>query len=639
MTVIALRRGSKVQYGGATVRVVGAVALDAVTVLTQQGEYLHAPLKDLVTEAAGVVKPTVAVDLKRQEKVQSYVDAFADLLAKPRHTKAEVGEAAAKLGISVTSAYDAIRRFRLSGSTADLPPPTRPGGRGKSRIDPKAEQIIKQSIEEILLQRRNFSIQAFLKEVKRRLRKADRQVSETTLRNRVANIPEHRWTKARKGYSETRRTHDPIVDHYPGVFRPLEAIQIDHWRADIEILSDDRLTVVGRPWITLAIDAYSRMVYGLHVGIDAPSVTTVGMAMINGMTQKDGVKELYGIDGELPVAGKPERVEADNAGEFTGRSMQASCTNFGIKLKLRPLGAPQYGAHIERLNGTLASRFKELPGATGASTTERKALRPTATAAFTLEDLTRHVWLMINEYQNEVHSAIGCTPLEKYKNYFFGPNGQKHSLPDVYVDDLEFRIQWFPLLTRTLQRYGIRIDHLDYYGEALEQLVRNRKNHGPLDIRRDPFDVRVIYVRHPTNGSWLRVLSRHLTFPVASIYELRAARREAVHRKRAPTPEILARIIDEQHRNIEESVKKTKTAQREATRKAHHDRLRRSSPSDAVDAPQSPRIQIVETTAAAGKTSSSPQRRPQAAPPTPLINIAAIVSKISEAELEAMFDD
>lgn len=639
MTVIGIRKGSKVQYGGATVRVVGAVGFDAVTVQTRQGEYLHAPLKDLVTEAAGVVKPNLALDLIRLEKVQSYSDAFAKILEKPRQTKADVAEAAAKLGISVTSAYDAIRRFRLSGSTADLPPPTKPGGRGKSRIDAKAESIIQQAIEEILLHRRNFSIRAFLREVKRRLRKADCKVSETTLRNRIASIPEHRWTKARKGYSETRRTHDPIVDHYPEVFRPLEVIQIDHWRADIEILSEDRLTVVGRVWITLAIDVYSRMVFGLHVGLDAPSVTTVGMAMINGMTLKDGVKERYGIEGELPIAGKPERIEADNAGEFTGRSMQASCMNFGIKLKFRPLGAPQYGAHIERLNGTLASRFKELPGATGASTAERKVLRPSATAAFTLEDLTKHVWLMVNEYHNDIHSGIGCSPLQRYKNYFFGPNGQKHPLPDVYVDDLEFRIQWFPLSTRTLQRYGIRIDYLDYYGEALEQLVRNRKNHGTVDVRRDPFDVRVIYVRHPINGSWLRVLSRHLTFPIASIYELRAARREAIHRKRAPTPEILARIIDEQHRNIEESVKKTKSAQRLATRKAHHDRLRKSAPPTIVDAPQGLRLEVAETAAVAVKTSSSPPRRPQSAPPTPSANITAIVSKISDADLEAMFDD
>lgn len=645
---IGTRKGNKVHYGGAEMRVVSARDLNTLVVVNAEGEYFNASIRDLEAEASGKARPNTAIDAKRAAKVPAYLAALGPLLEKDRNTKAAVTDAAKTLGISTSAAYDAIRRYRETGRTDQLPPPTRPGGRGKSRINPRAQKIIEEVLEATVLKRGGTKPRKFFREVKRRLDKAGLQVSHATLADRLTKIPEHRWTKARKGYNETRKTHDPIRDHYPEVHRPLEVVQIDHWKADIEILSDDRLQVIGRVWITLAIDVYSRMVFGMHVGIDAPSTTTFAMAMINGMTRKDAIAERYGLEWENPMGGKPERLEADNAGEFTGQSANASCEHFNIRMKWRPLGQPQYGAHIERLNGNLAVRFKDLPGATGSTPAERDELRPEMTAAFTLEDVTKHAWMIVDEYHNDVHTGIAMPPLEKFRGYYFGPNGQKHRLPDVFVDNLQFRIHWFPLEKRTVQRYGIRIDHLDYYSESLEWLVRNRKSYGSLEVRRHPFDVRVIYVRHPDRRAedpeaedgdeWIPVHVRQLNFPEASIHELQAARREALRRKREPTPELLGRIIDEQHRHIEEAVKKTKTAQREAARRSHHGRIRKEAPVPAAES----------GTVARFARPPSPSPAPPSAPPVDQTgktqrppaegSIAAILAGISEDDVEAMFE-
>lgn len=645
---IGTKKGDKVQYGGAEMRVVAARDLNTLVLVSSEGEYFDASIKDLEAEASAKVQPRSAIDPKRAAKVPAYLAALKPLLENDRNTKAAVTEAANKLGISTSAAYEAIRRFRETGQTDQLPPPTRPGGRGKARINPNAQKIIEEVLEATVLKRGGAKPRKFFREVKRRLDKAGFQVSQSTLAERLKKIPEYRWTKTRKGYNETRKTHDPIIDHYPEVHRPLEVVQIDHWKADIEILSDDRLQVIGRVWITLAIDVYSRMVFGMHVGIDAPSTTTFAMAMINGMTRKDSTAEKYGLDWDNPMGGKPERIEADNAGEFTGQSANASCEHFNIRMKWRPLGQPQYGAHIERLNGNLAVRFKDLPGATGATPAERNELRPEMTAAFTLEDVTKHAWMIVDEYHNDVHTGIGMPPLEKFKSYYFGPNGQKHRLPDVFVDNLQFRIHWFPLVKRTIQRYGIRIDHLDYYSETLEWLVRNRKSYSSLETRRHPFDVRVIYVRHPDRNAeapeakkeseWIPVHVRQLNFPEASIHELQAARREALRRKREPTPELLGKIIDEQHRHIEEAVKKTKTAQREATRRSHHNRIRREAPVQTAES--GPAVKFV--TASAQMPSPPPHgvgnksRKNDQAPSEG--SIAAILAGISDDDVEAIFE-
>ncbi|WP_296706767.1 Mu transposase C-terminal domain-containing protein [Rhodoblastus sp.] len=624
-------------------KVIGATGFDSLTVQSKSGEYFDAPISALIEEATEKAPPTITVDAKRLEKVEAYRRAFGSLLAKNRSTRKEVCEAGKELGISVSAAYAALKRYAESGEITQLPPPTRPGGRGKSRLLPAVEQVIQDEIEKTLLKRRNYGISKFIENVEKRLRKLGLDVSEATLRNRVAAIPDYKWTKARKGYDETAKTHEPLKGKHPEAAQPLEIIQCDHWYSDMEILSEDRLDVIGRAWMTIAIDVFSRAIWGLHIGLDSPSTTTMALCMINGMTRKDAMLKSYGIDAHMPIYGDPKRLHLDNAGEFTGNSIKMSCDHFNIKLSWRPVRKPQYGAYIERYNGNLAQKFKDLPGATGSNPGERKALRPEKTAAFTLEDLTKQTWMLINEYHNTEHLGLdGKKPIDKWTEYFFGPNGQRRPTPPVRIDNLELRINWYPLEKRTIQRYGILIDYLEYYSETILFLVRNKKDYGKIAVRRNPLDVREIYILHPVTNEWSVVPTRHLTFPVASIFELKAAKKIAHAMKRKPTSDLLAQIIDERRRHVEEAQKLTKTARREASRRAHHTRMRKAA------APQSP--QNDEITILAGAPNPKPQAdAAQFTPPKNLQqnngfndqsqDLSALLNSITDDDIEDYLND
>ena len=580
-------RGEKVQHGGVAMTVRTAIDLETLLLCAPDGELHHAKIAELEKEAAGGPKPKVVHDEIRLAKVAPWRKACSHLLDDERHTKEEVGKAAAELGVSIPTVYRALERWRLTGDLQDLPPPTRNGGRGKSRLRDRAEEIIQDHID-LFLGRKIANRRQFCRTTTKALTKAGLVVSEGTLRERFAAIPAYKLTRRRKGRKAAAVELDPIKDHYPNLSRPLQVVQIDHWKADIEIVSDDRTISIGRCWLTIGICIWSRMIFGLHVGLDAPGNVPFGMMMINGLLSKNHVAEEFGFDWDNPMRGLPETIEMDNAKEFTGRMAQKATERMNIDLKLRPVEKPQYGQYIERFNGNLATRFKELPGATGSSTQEKKREQkdPQKTAALTLADTTELVWRQIDEYHNDVHTGIGMTPLEKFKGYYFGPEGQRHRVPDTFVDNLAFRVIWYPMVHRTVQRYGIRIDHLDYYSESLEWLVRNRKDYGSVEVRRNPFDVRTIYVRHPAlskeagdeavvddpdrEDDWIIVKIRQIGFPEASIYELRDARRLALARKREPTPEVLAEIIEEQQALIETAVKKTRSAKRVDARNRHH---------------------------------------------------------------------
>lgn len=639
MPVIHTRPGAKIAYNGEEVKVVTAKGFDALIVQTKGGAYLEAPISALLDEHKKHPKPVGAADPIRAAKAPAYIEALKPVLEPQGRTRAAVAACAAKLGITVSSAYRALARHDLSGKAADLPPPTRNGGRGKSRLPAGAETIVQAQIKQTLLTRRNYPVKKFRTETKLALKKAGFAVSETTLRNRVAAIPDYEWTKSRSGYSKARGLHGH-AGHHPEVKSPLERVQIDHWRTDIDILDDDRLTIIGRPWATIAIDLHTLTILGMHVGLDSPSVTTVAMCMINAMTRKEPMLQRLGIEADMPNSGKPKMLVMDNAGEFRGKAVDMSCKHFGIHPLFRPVAAPQYGQYIERFNRTLADAFKELAGATGSNPAEREEFRPEKTAAYTLEDLTKEMWMLVDDYHHFKHQGLGgARPIEKWKNFYFAPDGtQRHELPAIYVDDDDLRINWYPLTYRSLQSYGILIDYLEYYSEAIEYLVRNRKDHGRVAVRRDPFDVRRIFLLHPKRNEWITVPTRHLSFPLASLFELQQAKREARAAKVDPSPADLAERIERRRAHAEQAIKKTRTAAREEARRAHHQRMRKPA-AKSPDAPTS--IHIVEP-----PTTNPPKVVPFAPKPAAVStqrasnqDFATLLSSVTDDDIEAEFDD
>jgi len=643
MARILGRKGEKAQYGGEEMTVRSALDLNTLILIDANGEHHYASLAELEKEARGIPRDAVTHDDIRASKVEPWVKACKHLLDDQRHTKAEVEVAARSLGVSVSTVYRAVERWRLSGEAKDLPPPTRPGGRGKSRILPAIEAIIQEQLDKVLT-KGGISKRKFLKDCRRAIDKAGFEVSPSTLRDRISSVPAYRMMKARKGGDAVARELDPLQGSYPNLSRPLQVVQIDHWKIDMEVVSNDRTRSVGRAWATIGICIWSRMIFGLNVGFDDPGNVPFGMMMINGMLSKDRVAEELDLEWDNPIRGRPEVIEMDNAREFTGKMAQLACANFGIHLKIRPVRKPHYGQYIERFNGTLAERFKDLPGATGANVVERQDKDPEKTAALTLSELTKLFWMMIDEYHNEVHTTIGMSPIEKYSGYFFGPNGQKHRPPETFVDDLDLRLNWYPVTYRTIQRYGIRIEHLDYYSEALEWLVRNRRDFGKVEIRQNPFDVRVIYVKHPDPrteaGSahkldsadvratdWIPVTVRQIGFPEASLFELRKAAKEALARKREPTPELLGSIIEEQQKLVDNAVKLTKEQQRRVARQEHH---RRENLKSKKAEEQSKSANLAEPVAKPAPKPIIPASDPN--------ELSSILAGISDADLEELVE-
>lgn len=174
----------------------------------------------------------------------------------------------------------------------------------------------------------------------------------TSLRDRVAASDPAVRAAAREGAKAARHPYRPVPGTYQaeGTF---EVVRIDHTLVDVIIVDRAQRQPLQRPWLTLAIDVASRMVAGFYLTLEPPSALSVSLVIQHLVQPKLDWLESLGIDASWPAAGLPETIHVDNAKEFRSKAPRRGAEEHGILLQYRPIGAPHYGGHIERLIGTM----------------------------------------------------------------------------------------------------------------------------------------------------------------------------------------------------------------------------------------------------------------------------------------------
>ena len=137
------------------------------------------------------------------------------------------------------------------------------------------------------------------------------------------------------------------------VIGPGSRWQIDATIADIYLVSRmDRSRIVGRPTLYFAIDVFSRMIVGLHVGLEAPSWVGAMSALVNAASDKVAFCKAHGIEIEAedwPCQGLPDVLLGDR-GEMLGERAEVLVKHFGVRLE----NTPPYRADLK---GIVEKRF------------------------------------------------------------------------------------------------------------------------------------------------------------------------------------------------------------------------------------------------------------------------------------------
>ena len=88
---------------------------------------------------------------------------------------------------------------------------------------------------------------------------------------------------------------------------PLQYVFADHYKLDVLHVDDAYREALGRLWLTLLIDAYSRAVLGLFLAYEGPNIESIQGALRHAIWPKTGLSAL-GIDLPWSCYGIPQRL-------------------------------------------------------------------------------------------------------------------------------------------------------------------------------------------------------------------------------------------------------------------------------------------------------------------------------------------
>jgi putative transposase len=506
-----------------------------------------------------------------------------------RRTRAEVEAVAREIGVDASTVYRWIRIYSSSGGhTSSLLPVRRTGGKGESRLSDETERIMGVAIDQFYLSKKQPSVIATAMEVQRLCRDAGvTPPHANTVRNRIKQMTEKHRMKKRAHAKEASDRFEPRPGEFDAASRPLSLVQIDHTLLNVILVDEEDRQSVGRPWLTLACDVYSRMIVGFYVSLDPPGAASVGLCLSHAILPKETWLSKRGIEHSWPCWGVPAIVHTDNGRDFRGKMLQRACNEYNIELDFRALARPHYGAHIERLMGTLSTALETLDGKTFASPKQRGDYDSDAKATMTLVEFER--WLaeyITGVYHQKLHTGIGESPARRWENGIFGKKGEvaPRGLPHRPSGEDEYRIRldFMPYVERTIQQYGVQIDDVFYYSDVLRPYVGVRSKNGPRSFvfKRDPRDISVVHFFDPNIQRYAEVPYRNSSHPPISLWELRSIRKRLADQGKANIDEVAIftsyqRLREQQER----SATITKRVRREKERRKSHG-LREQQPSD-----------------------------------------------------------
>ena len=327
--------------------------------------------------------------------------------------------------------------------------------------------------------------------------------------------------------------------------RPFEITHIDHTQLDIQVVCSRTGKVLGKPWLTLLVDAYSRTVLSHYITFEPPSYRSVMVAL------RECVRKYHRL---------PQSIVVDGGKEFHSIYFETFTAMYEINKKVRPPAKARFGSVIERLFGTSNSNFlHNLRGNTQIMKNVRqvtKAVNPVNQAIWTLENLEDVFgkWL-VEVYSNNVHPSLeGLTPNEALNEGIYRTGERKL---DFISYDENFIVTTLPStrngVAKVNLRTGIKVNYINYWSPALNNSMLEAKS---VAVRYDPFNIGIAYAY--VNKKWITCTSEYYhELKGKTERELKLAMEEIKKRKQNHVKgySITAKKIAEFINNIEEKEK------------------------------------------------------------------------------------
>jgi putative transposase len=285
--------------------------------------------------------------------------------------------------------------------------------------------------------------------------------------------------------------------------RVLERVEVDHTQLDIVVICDRTGLPLGRPTITVIIDAYSGYVISFFVSFWGPGLGPTLNAMKIAIKPKD---EYYEGNATLSNPwlgyGLFELAVVDNGLEFHSPQFKLAAWHLNTDIQYCAVRQPWLKPSVERVIGSVG---RSLPSTGRVHKPKSNYLPPNPkdTAAITFSELCSGLLkYFVDVHPFEANNRTLIEPFELFRESF-------ECLPPPLLPSSFQDIELIAAMSKklTIGNEGAVFTYLRYNSVELQNLRKMIQCNYKTTIKFNPDDLNSIYVQNPIQKDWLLVPS------------------------------------------------------------------------------------------------------------------------------------
>lgn len=310
--------------------------------------------------------------------------------------------------------------------------------------------------------------------------------SEKTFLAQIARFSQNNIKEAREGkkaaYSQSEFIWQLDQSTPRHGDRPFEIGHIDHTELDLQFVGSKYGENLQKAWLTVLIDAYTRMILAWVLTFDPPSYRTC-MAIIRNCVKRHGRV--------------PKYIVMDQGAEFMSTYIDCLIARLESHKKIRPASKPRFGSIIERFFGINNQIFVHNLRGNNLGLQKPRSLSkshdPRELAVWTLPQFNDAFdGFLTNVYSKMEHTALGVSPETAMSIGLKQSGVRKHTLIPYTRD---FIIMCLPTTKKGTAKVdssrGVKIGYIYYWTpEFRNPNVSNTQ----VEVRYDPFNMSLAMV-------------------------------------------------------------------------------------------------------------------------------------------------
>lgn len=323
------------------------------------------------------------------------------------------------------------------------------------------------------------------------------RVSKATLSRRIADIDRYRRIEARHGSARARMVCRTSMDGASADY-PLQRVEVDHTPLNWVVVCDRTGLPLGRPLLTVLVDAFSSYVLGFYVSFYGAGLTSVSGALRCAIRPKDDMTQGLSLSNRWLAEGIPDRLVLDNGLEFHSPVFQLMGWELGMDFTYCRVRTPWLKPHVERFFSTLDT-LTLAKGRIHKRMANVVETDPVDGAAVMFSDFVKGiVQFVVDVHPFQINQRKLARPYDLFAD------GMERRPAVHFPRDMEaLRMVSALSATRTVGPGGVEIEGLPFGGP---ELLDMRKRHGERFralVKWDPDHISRIWVQDPKSRDWV----------------------------------------------------------------------------------------------------------------------------------------